>query len=135
MAAPNDVQITRVFTTKAGNDFADFAFNKNETFDVIVEAEAGSTIHGGGGPYEIGVAIRNLTDSSTTVHNLNDQGAFGDAAPKWDNLNQRQRFGPFSAVPANPQGVHCYEALAYVRARNNDPDVSFVKSDTFMIFP
>ena len=132
MSAPNDVSIARVYTRKVGGAIADTSFDSDEKFEVVVEAEAGSAIHGTGAPYQIGIAVRNLTDSSTTVHNLEEDGTFGTAG-EWENLAYEEVFGPFSPVPGDfQQGVHCYEIIAYVRARKTDPDVSFAKSPVFL---
>jgi RNA polymerase sigma-70 factor (ECF subfamily) len=69
----NDVNLTSVETN-------DLDFRAGQNFDVTIEAEAGATLHGGGGKYRVRMTVTDTTNPAL----LNQQdvdGNYGDA--KW----------------------------------------------------
>ncbi len=133
----NDVEISRVYTRLAKGVIADITFASNEKCEIVVEAEAGETVFKNGGPYIIGIAVHDLTDSKVEIHNFEEKANYQDAG-KWDTQAYQKVFGPFSLEDVSGftaiQGLHCFEVLAYVRSGKQDPDVSFAKSPTFAYF-
>jgi len=131
----NDVEIARVYTRLPKNVIADVTFASNEKCEIVVEAEAGRAVFDHGGPYVIGIAVHDLTDSKVEVHNFEEIDEYGR---KWDTQGYQAIFGPFSLKDISGftaiQGLHCFEVLAYVRSGKNNPDVSFAKSPTFSYF-
>lgn len=132
MPAPNDVEITRVYTREVGGSIADVQFPFNDDYEVVIEAEAGSAIAGSGLPFQIGVTVRNLTDSTVTPHNVIQNGTITNAT--WPGGVHQAIFGPFTPIPGAAQiGVHTYEAIGFLTARAADPDVSVAKSPLFLV--
>ncbi|MFQ5709433.1 MAG: hypothetical protein ACE5HO_18400 [bacterium] len=133
----NDVEIARVYTRAPGGIIADTTFASNEKCEIVVEAEAGSAVFDTGGPYIIGIAVHDLTDSKVEIHNFEEQSNY-QAPGTWVNQSYQKVFGPFSLQDVSGftaiQGLHCFEVLAYVRSGKKNPDVSFAKSPVFVYF-
>ena len=137
MPAPNDVEIVRVYTRSVGENISDVQFRSDENFEVVVETEAGSAKLGSGEPFQIGVTVRNLTDSSISTHNDTQSGNISN--PDWTSPALETVF-PASGTGYTPSpglgqaGTHCYEVIAWLRVRANDPDVSFARSPIFLVY-
>ncbi len=58
---PNDAELVRVYTREKGTLIGDITFPVTDDFEIVVEAKAGSTLHGVGAHYETGVFLRDLT--------------------------------------------------------------------------
>jgi hypothetical protein len=127
----NDVEVVRVYARRVGSPVSDNTFPSNAAFEVVIEAEAGSTKHGDGGSYDIQLVVRDLSSNTVIVQANNLAGNFGDA--NWPNLDLSHAFN----VPAQGAGQqgHIYEAVAVLTAGNVNPDVSSARSDLFIITP
>ncbi len=135
MPAPNDVEIVRVYTRNPGGEIADVQFHAAAKYEVVVEAECGSTLHGNGGPYWIGVTVSNLTDVTASVKHDIAAATFGAPLPDWEKFAHQQVFGPFdSDWPGGQTGVHVYQVYAWVKARKVDPNVSLVGPHLFLVY-
>jgi len=130
---PNDAELVRVWTREVGGAIGDLTFPYNKPFEVVVDVEAGNAIFGGGTTYQTGVAVRDLSDGTiiAVTSPASVAGNMGD--PNWPAPAQQFVF----TVPAANLGAgkenHCCEALAFLRARNADVDVSFATSSMFII--
>jgi hypothetical protein len=113
MTAANDCELVRVFTRRAaaGSTIADETIKSNEAFRVVLQAEAGETLHNNGGPYRLILVVKDET-AGTSVNTATHVPAQG--AAKQD---------------------HIYRAIAVVRAGNVDPIVAFAESELFIITP
>ena len=137
MPAPNDVEIVRVYTRRVGGPIADVQFRSDENYEVVVECEAGSAIAGSGLPFQIGVTVRNLTDSSISEHNDSISGTV--VAPDWPGSTLQVVFpaggGGYTPDPGVGQaGVHLYRAIGWLKVRATDPDVSVAWSPVFLVY-
>ena len=125
---PNDVQLLRVYPRNKGGTILEETLPSEAEFEVVVEAKAGETIHGGGGNYLIQIVVRDLTDF-TIVHKERLEGNFTDKV--WDEPALSYAF----LIPA--QGAakenHIYEVLASLCVGVRNPNVSFAKSPMFII--
>ena len=134
----NDAAVVNVFTRRVSGAIADEILSVGDDFEVVVEAEAGDAIHGGGGPYAVSMVVRDLT-ASNTVNTQNLTGNFGDAnwpAPP-PNTNLAKEFS--FTIPAPPAALegHILEVLASLSVGGvgplQPPDVSFATSGSYLI--
>src|SRR5437660_9033077 len=58
---PNDAELVRVFTREVNGPVGDITFPYTDPFEVVIDAEVGTSLHGGGGQFEVGVILRDLT--------------------------------------------------------------------------
>ena len=135
---PNDAEVRSGFTREVGGAISDDTFPSGTQYEVVVEAEAGDAIHGGGGPYAVSMVVRDLT-ASNTVNTQNLTGNFGDAnwpAPP-PNTNLAKEFS--FTIPAPPAALegHILEVLASLSVGGvgplQPPDVSFATSGSYLI--
>jgi hypothetical protein len=117
-----------VYTREVGAEIFENTFPSNAGLEVVVEAKAGTAIHGGGGRYSIDVVVRDLTDF-TVVHDDALEGNF--ASKPWDEPVFSHAF----PIPAQGPGKenHIYEVLACLSVGVRNPNVSFAKSPMFII--
>jgi hypothetical protein len=121
MTAANDCELVRVFTRGAGGTIADETIKSNQAFEVVLQAEAGQTLHNIGGPYRLSVVVKDESDG-TIVANSVQAGNFGDA--NWTSFATEFAFPNVPAQGAAKQD-HIYRAIAVLRAGNVDPIVEF----------
>lgn len=129
----NDVQLVRVYARRTGSTISDQTFPDGTAFEVVVDAEAGTGIFGGGGvPYELHIVVRDLTDNTIivppTVAVVN--GMLGDVNWPTQDLSHPFNIPPQPAV----KDGHIYEAIAYLSVGIGAiPNVSFAASPMFVI--
>jgi hypothetical protein len=131
---PNDVEVVRVFTRRVKATIADITLAKDEDFEVVVEAEAGRTIFGGGGRYRVALVLRDLTANNDVPFTANFPlvGLFGD--PGWAQEDNKFVFTVSSADLGN-RGDHILIAYATLLAGNRDFDASLTAGPLVMIEP
>lgn len=129
----NDVQIVRVFTKRddPAITISDQTFKSDEEIVVVVEAEAGTTVHGNGGPYTISIVVRDLTENSI-IDDAILEGNF--TVSPWDNLELEHAFPNISEQGTGKEG-HVYDVIACLLAGVVNPNVSFATSPLFVITP
>jgi hypothetical protein len=127
----DDCEIVRVFAQIPPSTVSAEAIPNNKQFQIVVEAEAGTNLHGGGGDYNLSVVVTDVS-AGVIVANLNQPGNFGD--PNWLNPSLSFTFPPIPAQTA-AKDDHIYQATSVVRARKKDPIVSFDESPLFVITP
>ncbi len=124
----NDVQLIRVYPREKEGTILERSIPSSREFEVVVEARAGKTLHGGGGKYFIQIVVRDLSDF-TIVHNESLEGYFTNQP--WDEEVLVKAF----SIPA--QGIakenHVYEVLATLCVGLSNPNVSFANSPRFII--
>jgi len=136
----NDVQIVRVYTKRddPNIEISDQTFASNENIVVVVEAEAGGTLYGNGGPYYICITVRDLTDGSIILSpaggNVNAMLEGNFTAAPWDDLALRYEFPPIAAQGAGKEH-HVCDVIACLLAGVHNPNVSFAVSPKFVITP
>jgi hypothetical protein len=131
---PNDTNLARVFTARVGAVISDSTFAVNQDFVVRVEAEAGSTIHGGGGPFETNLVIRDIT-ANNDVPFAPAAGFSGNlATAAWPNLDQTFEYTVAAAGLAGREN-HICQVYAFLRVGVVDANASFAASEFFMITP
>lgn len=135
---PNDAELARVWTRAVGGAISDTTCETGSDFEVVVDAEVGDALHGGGGPYEANVVVRDLSDSAS-INEQTVSGNFGDAnwpAPPPDsNLAKQFPFTVPAAAIAGREG-NILEVLAYLTVGGvgpQPPDVSFATSPRFIV--
>lgn len=128
---PNDAELSRVFTREVGGTIADISLSLTNDFEIVVEAEAGSAIHGGGTAYLVDVVVRDITANNDIPTAPADyKGNMGDA--NWPNQARQFVFKVSSADLAGKENNIC-KVTAYLKAGVADPDVSFAESYPFII--
>lgn len=136
---PNDVELVRVFTREVDAPVADITFPYTSPFEVVVDAEVGSSLHGTGGQFEVGVIVRDLTTGGVltsavaAIPNTPPPGAsanFGSAP--WSNPGNQKFVYRIQRLPRFDED-HICEVLAWLRVGIQNPDVSFARSPLFII--
>lgn len=128
MASPYSAELLRMFARESGEIIAQDSIPAHAGFDVVIQAELGTTIFASGSGYKLLVVVLDLTDG-ITVTTFKHRGNFGDAF--WPG---RFLEHPFHLAP---QGVakqdHIYRAMAALVIGDYNPDVDFHESDLFII--
>ncbi|MFJ9712298.1 hypothetical protein [Streptomyces sp. NPDC101234] len=137
---PNDAQIVRIFSREEKGLIADFTLKANGNAEIVVEAEAGHTLHGLGGDYLVTLVIRDLSDGTlipATVQTVTTPnkvvGRFRDS--NWQHLAATFAF----LVPATElsgRREHLLQAYGSVVYGNDDESgATLATSPLFMIQP
>lgn len=129
---PNDVEVVRVFTRRAGATIADVTFPVSADFNILAEAEAGSALHGTGAQFATNIVVRDITANTNIPHSpaTGFSGAMASAA--WQNLDQSFQYTVASADLAGREN-HLCQVITYLTAGVSNPDTSFSSSSLFML--
>ncbi len=134
---PNDADIVRCFVRTVGGLSSESALPYNAPFEIVVEVEAGSAIFGTGAQFAAGVVVRDLSDC--TCLPAPAAGANTPNIGVSDNMSganwntQVARFLYTVAAPGPTKENHIWEVLAFLRVNVVNPDMSFCRSDLFII--
>lgn len=133
MPAPNDVGLVNVFTRDAGGAISNQVFSIANDLEIVVELEAGSTIYGGGTQYETGVVVRDLSKNEViptdpASYGPEAMGPSGEWDPQKDEFVYTVKAGDIAGRANN-----VCEAIAWLKARVADQDVSFATSPRFIL--
>ncbi|WP_320783382.1 hypothetical protein [Streptomyces sp. CRN 30] len=136
---PNDAQIVRVFSREPKGPIADVTLDPTKDAEIVLEAEAGATLHQNAGKYRVSLVVRDLSDGTgipafvTGVATAGEvQGSFTDA--NWPNLAASFPFVVSSATLQNHRG-HMAQAWGSVLYGTNQPGATFAVGDPFQILP
>lgn len=127
---PNNAELVRVFTRQTGAVIADITFPSNQSFEAIIDCEAGAAIHDTGARYEIKInvidfsAMRSIVRSSIVA-----AGSLGD--PGWPSQAQQFVF-PISAPGASNEG-HICKIFVSLKVGVANPYASLAESPLFLI--
>jgi hypothetical protein len=133
MPSANECELSGVYVRYT--DVADHggiseeSIKDNQSFDLVLELEAGQTIFNAGAAYNLFVVLNDLSDSSKTIYTNTQAGSLGD--PKWQTMDTTF----FWTVPASPQALtddHVYQAIAVMSVGKHDPIVDVEQSDLFI---
>jgi hypothetical protein len=137
---PNDANIIRVYPRQVGSPASDSAFSYNAPLEVVMEVEAGSALFGSGAQYAVGIVVRDLSDFSILPKPAPTPGTHTPVIDANDNLHganwDRQADQFVYTVPAASlagRQNHILEILGYLRVNVVNPDMSFTKSEPFII--
>ena len=125
---PNDVQLIRVYARERKGKIVDKTFPSDAEFELVVEAEAGKSIHGGGAKFSIHIVVRDLTDF-TIIKEDQLQGLFSEE--NWPKPVLSHTFPIPTQGPKKEN--HIYEILASLSVGVRNPNVSFERSPLFII--
>ncbi|MEV6170992.1 hypothetical protein AB0L99_22505 [Streptomyces sp. NPDC051954] len=136
---PNDAQIVRVFSREPKGPIADLTLDPTKDAEIVVEAEAGDTLHQTGGKYSVTLVVRDISDGTAIPATVagapqpNEvKGSFTDA--NWPNLAAGFDFVISSATLQNHRG-HLAQAYGSVLYGTGKPGVTFAVSQPFQILP
>lgn len=131
---PNDVELVRVFTREPGQSVADFTAETTKDFEIVLDAEAGSALHGTGGKYKFSFVVQDLT-TLTIFYGDELEGTFGDA--KWTDWRTQVVFTipGGELVPELDEHVMQVEAVLLTGGVGPTvaPDASFCTSPKFLV--
>ncbi|MEV6666759.1 hypothetical protein [Streptomyces nigra] len=136
---PNDAQIVRVFSREPKGAIADITLDPKTDGEIVVEAEAGDTLHDGQGKYTVTLALRDLSDGTAVLAQVAGaaqpglvEGSFGDA--HWPDLPGRFEFVVSSAELQAHKG-HLLQAYATVLYGNKKIGATSAISPVFQVLP
>jgi hypothetical protein len=131
---PNDVDLARVFVRELREKsvVGEESIDIKSGLQIVVEAEAGTAIHGQGTQFLTNIVVRDLTANN----NIPAQPAAGFSGqmdkPEWQPLDKQFVFTVAPGVLAGRQN-HLCEVLAFLKAGIKNPDVEFATSYTFIL--
>ena len=125
--SPNDVELVRVYTKEIGGKISDTTLPVSSDFEVIVAAEAGSTIHSRGAQFLTNILVRDLSanDIIPAIPAQALSGAMSSSA--WPELYRALQYKVNKADLAGREN-HVCQVIAFLNVGVNDPDVSFALS-------
>jgi hypothetical protein len=126
---PNDAEVVRVFTKEPGGTISDETLSVSAGFDVAVEAEAGSAIHGSQAGFETNIVVRDISANDNIAATPAGGVSGQTAGAAWPNQAQTFAFTVASAALAGREN-HIGQVLAYLRVGQ---DSSFETSPLFML--
>jgi len=101
----------------------------DQSFDLVLELEAGSGKFNEGAKYNLFVVLNDISDSSKTVYANSQAGALGD--PQWSKMNTTFSWTvPAGSIPLTDD--HVYQATAVMSVGVHDPIVDTEQSDLFI---
>ncbi len=129
---PNGIALGRAFTREPDATIAAEILPITDSFEVVVEAKAGSTIHGYGAMFFTSIVIRDLTANGriTTVPATGFEGSMHTHA--WPNENHQFVYTVPAANLVGRQD-HVCQILTCLRVGLANPDVAFTISPFFIL--
>ena len=129
---PNDAKLVRVHTTEKDTLIGDITFPVTDDFEIVVEAKAGSTIHGLGAHYEVGVFLRDLTANVDIPIDPLASYAGNMMDPNWPTLSVQFVF-TVQASDLIGKENHICQVYAFLKAGMVHANVSLAVSPLFML--
>jgi len=129
---PNDVDLARVFVREPGTAVGDDSIPAASGLEIVVEAEAGSAIHGQGAQFLTNIVVRDLTANNNIPANPATGFSGTMATAAWQNFDHQFVFNIAAAALTGRQN-HLCEVLAFLKAGLVNPDVEFATSYTFIL--
>ncbi|SEE74075.1 hypothetical protein SAMN05216489_08103 [Streptomyces sp. 3213] len=131
---PNDVELVRVFTRRPKSPIADVTFEATGEIEVVLEAECGSTLLGGGGKYQAEIIVRDITANTNIPFKTAGptKGSFMDA-----NWPQEDQKFVYHVEPSalKGRGGHLCQVYAYLLVGLRNFDADFKTGELFLIEP
>ncbi len=143
MPNPNDADLVRVYTREAGGTIAETTPHVSaspHSFEVVVEAEAGSVLCGSSQPYTISLVAFDLTAGANpgapfTVNTSGElfNNTFGNITP-WCAYEEKFTITLTAAqAAAVTDHIMQYTAVLFSRPGSTNPVISFIQSPLFML--
>jgi hypothetical protein len=127
---PNDARLVRIFPRKTGAVIAAMSFPSNVPFEVIVECEAGTAIHGTGASYEITIDVIDFSAMASVIRSeIVAAGSLGDS----DWPNQAQQFVYQIAAPGTFKEGNIWKIFASLKIGVTIPHTSLAEGKPFLI--
>ena len=114
----------------AHGDSTEESIKDNQSFDLVLEIEAGQVLFNTGAKYNLSVVLNDLFDSSKTIYSNTQCGSLGDA--NW--LKPDVKFAwtiPPGTVPLVDD--HVYQAIGVMSVGNADPIVDMEQGELFVV--
>ncbi|MGW1215552.1 hypothetical protein ACWD5F_38565 [Streptomyces sp. NPDC002499] len=133
---PNDAQIVRVFSREPSGKIADSTLDPQKDGEIVLEAEAGRTLHGQEGSYRVSLVVRDIDDGTAipVVGSGVVQGHFLTPGEGWTDFPGVFEFTLSSAVLSQHAG-HIAQAYGSVKYGSTEPGATFAVSPPFLILP
>lgn len=129
---PNDVDLTRVFVREPGAIVADSSIPVASGLEIVVEAEAGTTVHGNGTQFLTNIVVRDITANSN-IAAIPGPGYAGTMhTSAWPAPDHQF---VWNVPPTSLAGSenHVCEVIAFLKAGLANPDVEFATSEPFIL--
>jgi len=129
---PNDAELIRVFTQGAGATIADVTFPTNAPFDIVVEVEAGTAIHGSGAQFKTNIVVRDLTANANIAAAPAGGVSGAMSSPAWPSPPQKFVYTVAAAALAGKDD-HLCQVISFLSVGVTNPDTSFAESPLFLL--
>ncbi|MDX6348084.1 MAG: hypothetical protein QOF84_2874 [Streptomyces sp.] len=134
---PNDAQIVRVFSREPKGSIADVTLDSHTDAEIVIDAEAGGTLHQNQGAYCVTLVVRDLTDGSIIPAKVQGATKAGEveghfADQHWMNPAANFSFTVSKAELAKRKG-HLAEAYGAVSYGSQTPGATLALSQPFLI--
>lgn len=129
---PNDTEVARVYPRETGHIIQDVTLPITKDGEVVVQAEAGSAIHGTGAQFDTNIVVRDLSANDVIAANP-PKGFSGQMKKDWPKLDQEF---VYTIPKANLKGRtnHCCQVIAFVTVGfAPNQDVSIAESAMFIL--
>lgn len=130
MPAPNDANMLNTYTRDVGAPVSNNVLSITSDFQVVVEAEAGNAIFGGGTAYETGIVVNDSSNHETIHEESVGPGNMGDA--NWPIQKTEFVYTVPQAALAG-RANHVCVVIGWLKARVAEQDVSFQSSPQFIL--
>ncbi|MGW3285486.1 hypothetical protein ACWDR3_12685 [Streptomyces sp. NPDC001002] len=133
---PNDAQIVRVFSREPSGPIADSTLDPQKDGEIVLEAEAGETLHQGEGSYRVSLVVRDISDGSLIPLTGSGvvTGQFQVAGKGWTDPVGTFTFTMSSTVLGQHAG-NIAQAYGSVKYGTKKPGATFAVSPPFLILP
>lgn len=130
MPNANDVSLVRTFVRPQEGTIEQETIKSNQTFEVVVEVEAGQTIFNNGGPYQILGVVKD-ENTGEIIKTPSVSGNFGDNT--WPRTQAVIILAPTIPPQGSAKNNHIYRATAVLVVGTRDPNVEFTEDVPFVI--
>jgi hypothetical protein len=126
---PNDAEVVRVATRENGGTIGDVTFSIGNGFEIAVDAEAGSALHGAGTSFETNAFVRDITANDNIASNPSGGVTGNTNTAAWPAQAQTFAYTVASGVLAG-RANHICQVLSFLRVGQ---DTSFQSSPLFIL--
>lgn len=138
---PNDARLSNVYTREIGTEISDRSFAVTNQFEIVLEAEAGSTIFDDGVSYHAGFVLHDLTAAAHIPLGLGAdfevrfEGSMRKDKDPWKKQATKLVY-TVDAAHLHNRKDHICQVVAFLRVGSGrEPNVSFASSPLFLLHP
>jgi hypothetical protein len=130
---PNDARLSNVYTRELSTEISDRSFAVANSFEIVLEAEAGSTVFNDGVSYHAHAVLHDLTANENISIGSAMAGSMGKKGGPWEE--QATEFVYIVAADHLRGRVdHICQVVAFLRVGSGrEPNVSFASSPLFLL--